>query len=42
LAARKDEAQRELDTFDRKRQLETAYRRSGGPTESRLWDRKDA
>jgi hypothetical protein len=41
LAARKEAAQQELDTFDRKRQLEMAYRRSSTPVESRYVDRSD-
>jgi len=41
LANRKEAAQEELLTFDRKRQLETAYRSTGRRPESQLVDRTD-
>lgn len=41
LASRKEAAEEELTTFDRKRQLETAYRFAGPRPESRLVDRTD-
>jgi hypothetical protein len=43
LAARKDAAEREIQSFDSKRRIETAYRTQHvGRPESRLIDRKDA
>lgn len=42
LAARKAEVTQEMDSFDRKRQLQAVYHAPGGRPESRLVDRKDA
>jgi hypothetical protein len=42
LAARKDQVAKELETFDRKRRLETLYRQPDGAGESRYVDRRDA
>ena len=42
LASRMKESQEELDTFDRKRQLGSAYRQSAKVSESRMFDCKDA
>lgn len=42
LAAQKDSAAREMESFDRKRRLETVYRQPEAAAESRYLDRKDA
>ena len=42
LVARKHQVAQELETFDRKRRLGTAYQSVGGRPESRFVDRKDA
>lgn len=42
LAARKTRTEQEIQTFDRKRQIETVYRAVDVRPESRLFDRTDA